>query len=37
VLYHFVENRPAVFQQRWAAIALATMVLGALLIETLSW
>ena len=37
VLYHFVESRPAVFQQRWAAIALATMVLGALLIETLTW
>lgn len=36
-LYHFVESRPAVFRQRWAGPALATMVLGALLIETIAW
>ena len=37
VLYHFVESRPAVFRQRWAGATLATMVLGALLIETIAW
>ena len=37
MLYHFVESRPAVFRQPWAWTALAAMVLGALLIETIAW